>query len=297
MSDYQAVVYYGAIDPRCIPALMMRHSLKRGQRTFLATEGIRFRHPRWRSKAFSMLLNHPKLEVLAIGEGCADDFRNAGLTKPTYRKFGFFENYETFDGRSHTENNSCRLLSVGQLIERKNFLCIIHSLQRLATKITKPIIYTICGEGTQRPEIEAAISKLPDNISIELLGNCNAQQLDQCFRNADIFAMPSTYDGWGVVLNQAIHFQLPVIVSSGVRSAGDHLVPNGHNGFIFKNETELDEQLIQLIQDNPLRAKFASNSAKIASHWHIDTVAENLASIIGGEEPLIDRPFAPLVRV
>ena len=297
VSDYEAVVYYGAIDPRCIPALMMWYSLKRGQRTFLATEGIRFKHPRWRSKAFSMLLNSPKLEVLAIGDRCAEDFRNAGLTKPTYRRFGFFENYKKFAGRSHTGDNSCRILSVGQLIDRKNFLCIIHSLQRLAPKITQPITYTICGEGTQRLEIEAAISKLPDNINVELLGNCNAQQLDECFRNADIFAMPSTYDGWGVVLNQAIHFQLPVIVSSGVRSARDHLVQNTHNGFIFESEVELDDQLIQLIQDNPLRIKFASNSAKIASDWHIDTVAKNLASIIGGEESQIDRPFAPLVRV
>ena len=297
VSDYEVVIYYGAIDPRCIPALMMRCSLKRGQKTFLATEGIRYKHPRWRSLAFSILLNDPRLEVLAIGDRCAEDFRNAGLTDPTYRKFGFFENYKTFDGRSSTDGNSCRILSVGQLIDRKNFLTIIHSLQRLATNISQTVTYTICGEGTQRPEIEAAISKLPDNIKVELLGNCNAQQLDQCFCNSDIFAMPSTYDGWGVVLNQAIHYQLPVVVSSGVRSARDHLVQNAHNGFIFETESELDEQLIQLIQDSQLRASFANISAEISSDWHIDAVAKNLAIIIDGEEPLIDRPFAPLIRV
>lgn len=297
VSDYEAVVYYGAIDPRCIPALMMRCSLKRGQKTFLVTEGIRHKHPRWRSKAFSILLNDPNLEILAIGDRCADDFRNSGLTEPTYRKFGFFENYKAFGGRSPAEGNSCRILSVGQLIDRKNFLAIIGSLQRLATKISQTVTYTICGEGTQRPEIEAAISQLPDNIHVKLMGNCNAQQLDQCFRNSDIFAMPSTYDGWGVVLNQAIHYQLPVIVSSGVRSARDHLVQNAYNGFIFKNETELDNQLIQLIQDSQLRATFTNNCAEISSDWHIDAVAKNLASIMRGEQPLIDRPFAPLVRV
>lgn len=297
VSDYDAVVYYGAIDPHCIPAIMMRCSLKRGQRTFLATEGIRHKHSRWRLQAFSILLNHPKLEVLAVGDRCAEDFRNAGLTKPTYRKFGFFEHYRELSGESPSGEDSCRILSVGQLIARKNFLSIIQSLQRVASKITKTITYTICGEGTQRPEMEEAILNLPDNINVELLGNCNTRQLDQCFRNADIFAMPSIYDGWGVVLNQAIHYQLPVIVSDGVRSARDHLVQNTYNGFIFKNEAELDDQIMQLIQDNELRATFANNCAEISSAWHIEAAAKNLACLIAGEEPLIERPFAPLVRV
>ena len=277
---------------------MIRNSLKCGQRTFLATEGIRFKHPRWQTQVFSYLLNHPQLEFLAIGDQCAEDFRNAGLTKPSYRKYGFFENYTSFDGnKSHNAKGPCSILSVGQLIDRKNFLSVIHSLQRLATKITQPVVYTICGEGAQRSELEAAISELPDTIEVNLLGNCDASKLEECFRSADIFAMPSTYDGWGVVLNQAIHFQLPVVVSSGVRSAKDHLVQDGHNGFIFENEAQLDDQLIKMIQDHQLRAQFAKNSTEIACDWHIDTVAKNLARIVAGEEPLIDSPFAPLVRV
>ena len=109
--------------------------------------------------------------------------------------------------------------------------------------------------------------------------------------------MPSTYDGWGVVLNQAIHFRLPVIASGGVRSAQDHLIKNDHNGFIYNNQTQLDDQLLSLIQDQELRLRFAENSIAISSDWHIDTVASNLARVVAGEEPIIDSPFAPLVKV
>lgn len=298
VSDYESIIYYGAVDPRCIPALMMQNSLKRGQRTFLATEGIRFKHPRWRTWGFSYLLNHPQLEFLAIGDQCAEDFRNAGLTKPSYRKYGFFENYTSFDGnKSHNAKGPCSILSVGQLIDRKNFLSVIQSLQRLAARITQPVVYTICGEGAQRSELEAAVSELPDTITVELLGNCDASKLEECFRSADIFAMPSVYDGWGVVLNQAIHFQLPVIVSSGVRAAKDHLVQDGHNGFIYENEAQLDDQLLKLIEDHPLRTQCAKNSTEISHDWHIDAVAKNLALVVAGEEPLVDGPFAPLARV
>ena len=276
----------------------MCNSLKHGQRTFLATEGIRFKHPRWRSMGFSFLLNHPNLEFLAIGDGSAEDFRAVGLTKPTYRKYGFFENYAPYEADELSRDDSrCQILSVGQLIDRKNFLSVVRCLQRLATKIEHPVTYTICGEGSQRPEFEAMRAQLPENIELKLMGNCNATQLDECFRIADIFAMPSTYDGWGVVLNQAIHYQLPVIAASGVRAARDHLVRDDHNGFIYENDTELDDRIIKLIDSPELRTRFSDNSADIAKAWHIDTVALNLAKVVAGEEPVIDSPFDPLVRV
>lgn len=297
VKDYSTVIYYGAIDPRCIPAAMMWCSLRRGQKTFLATEGLRFRQSSLGSKGFGLLLNHPKLEILAIGHQCADDFRQAGLTKPKYRKYGFFENYPTHVQYQPSTDDICRILSVGQLIDRKNFLSIVYSLQRIANRSAKRISYTICGEGVQRPELESEIRKLPKHIEVNLLGNCNSEELERCFRSADIFAMPSKYDGWGVVLNQAIHFQLPVIVSNGVRAARDYLVQNGFNGFIFDSDIKLDEGLAKLVSDEELRSRFSYNSREIADVWHIDSVAGNLARVILEKEPQRASEFFPLGEI
>lgn len=294
VAGYSTVIYYGAIDPKCIPAAMMWCSLKRGQRTILVTEGIRHRHARWRSLGFSLLLNHPKLEILAIGDRSSEDFRLAGLTKPIYRKFGFFENYPADVKTDPCPEDTCRILSVGQLIDRKNFLSIVYSLQRIAEKLTQRIVYTICGEGIQRSEIESENKKLPKHIEVRLAGNCNSQQLDHHFRNADIFAMPSTYDGWGVVLNQGVHYCLPILVSSGVRAARDHLVKNNFNGFIYDNQDELDRDLTKLILDRSLRQQFATNCQLVASAWHIDSVAKNLARLISQADLEIDDPLVPL---
>jgi len=297
VASYSTVVYYGAIDPKCIPTAMIWSSLRRGQRVFLVTEGLRYQHPRWRSLAFSSLLNHAGLEILAIGDRSADDFRKAGLVKPTYRKYGFFENYLGDAQTSPAPANTCRILSVGQLIERKNFLSIIRSLQRMGAQSDQQIIYTICGEGEQRPLIESEIKKLSSNVEVKLLGNCNSQQLDECFRNADIFAMPSTYDGWGAVLNQAIHFCLPIIVSDGVRAARDYLVRDGFNGFIFNSDEELDDCLSKVVANRDLRAKLVENNQEIAKAWHIDTVASDLVRVLSGEEPRFESDFAPLGRI
>ena len=300
VAKYSTVIYYGAIDPKCIPAAMIWFSLRRGQKTFLVTEGIRYKHSRWRSLAFSLLLNHPNLEILAIGNRSDDDFRSAGLVKPSYRKYGFFENYPADANPSSDSADSadvCRILSVGQLIDRKNFLSIISSITRIADQTDRQIVYMICGEGSQRSQIETEIRSLPKNVDIQLLGNCDALRLSQCFQTADIFAMPSTYDGWGVVLNQAIHFRLPVVVSDGVRAASDHLVEDGFNGFIYDSKAKLDKDLLQLVESSNLRNQFSKNCQKIAEAWHIDSVARNLARIVSGQEPHLQNRFAPLGRI
>ena len=109
--------------------------------------------------------------------------------------------------------------------------------------------------------------------------------------------MPSKYDGWGVVLNQAIHFQLPVIVSNGVRAARDYLVQDGFNGFIFDSDIKLDEGLAKLVSDEELRSRFSYNSREIADVWHIDSVAGNLARVILEKEPQRASEFFPLGEI
>ncbi len=292
------VIYYGAIDPNYIPAFLIRNSLRRGQNTFLVTEGFRQQPSRLKSYCFRQFLNHSAFTILANGDRCADDFRNAGITRPTYRRFGFFEHYPTPDWSAKpSDDGICRILSVGQLIDRKNYLTSIQSLGRLASRIEQSIEYTICGEGNQRLELEAEISRLPENIIVRLPGNQTTKQLETYFQQADIFVMPSKYDGWGVVLNQAIHFHLPIIASEGVRAARGHLVRENDNGFMFNNEQKLDENMLKLIQDSELRLRFARSSAAIAEVWHIDAVASNLVRVLAGQEPIVDDSESPLVKI
>ena len=284
IEEYDIVIYYGAIDPKFIPALLIKKSLSRGQRTLLVTEGIRHAVPAWKAFCCKTLLNHPKLEIFAIGDQSADDFRKAGLVLPDYFKFGFFENYSQSLERDVVEKQGpVRLLSVGQLIERKNFSACLESLQRISSEIDCEIIYTICGDGPQMQLLKTLASRLPKHVAVDLLGNCNRDQLNDCFNDADVFLMPSKYDGWGVVLNQALHYCLPLITSSGVRSARGYLLKEGGNGFIFNDDSELDKSLKRLIIDNDLRKQFASQSQQIARHWHIDTVGENLVDFFSNQ--------------
>ena len=68
---------------------------------------------------------------------------------------------------------------------------------------------------------------------------------------ADVFVLPSRYDGWGVVINQALGAGLPVICSDQV-GAGYDLVEEGLNGLKFRAGDEQDlAKAMQRLADQP----------------------------------------------
>jgi glycosyltransferase involved in cell wall biosynthesis len=64
------------------------------------------------------------------------------------------------------------------------------------------------------------------------LGFRNQTELPAYYDLCDIFVLPSTFETWGLVVNEAMNAAKPVIVSDLV-GAGIDLVKTGENGDIF----------------------------------------------------------------
>src|SRR5207237_833514 len=88
------------------------------------------------------------------------------------------------------------------------------------------------GDGPLRPELEARAKKLA-NGDVRFLGFCNQSELPALYDLCDVFVLPSHFEPWGLVVNEAMNAGKPVIVSDQVGAAPD-LVKSGQNGFIFR---------------------------------------------------------------
>src|SRR5262249_36569992 len=79
---------------------------------------------------------------------------------------------------------------------------------------------------------------------IEYAGFQAPEALPEFFARAHVFVLPSRYDGWGVVVNQALAAGLPVICSDAV-GAGHDLVMDEVNGLKFSvgDATALAERM------------------------------------------------------
>ena len=64
-------------------------------------------------------------------------------------------------------------------------------------------------------------------------------ELSIYFRAADVFVLPTREDIWGLVINEAMAYGLPVITTDKC-NAGLELVIDGQNGYLVPTENEIE---------------------------------------------------------
>lgn len=118
--------------------------------------------------------------------------------------------------------DSIMLLSIGELIERKNHQIIIRALGKLKND---RIHYVICGKGPLKEELE----RLSDSLGVRthLLGF--RRDIPELCNTADISAFPSRIEGLGVAGIEAMAAGVP-LVASRVQGILDYVI-DGKTGY------------------------------------------------------------------
>jgi glycosyltransferase involved in cell wall biosynthesis len=88
------------------------------------------------------------------------------------------------------------------------------------------------GDGPLRLQLEAEASTLGVDSRVRFLGFVNQSQLPAVYRSADLMVLPSEYEPFAVVVNEAMCCGCPVIVSDRVGAARD-LIVHGRTGFVY----------------------------------------------------------------
>jgi glycosyltransferase involved in cell wall biosynthesis len=88
-----------------------------------------------------------------------------------------------------------------------------------------------CGDGPQRAELEAEARDLGLSDHVRFIGFTNQTQLPGVYCASDLMVLPSEYEPFGVVVNEAMLCGCPVVVSDRV-GAGYDLIRTGENGFV-----------------------------------------------------------------
>jgi glycosyltransferase involved in cell wall biosynthesis len=135
----------------------------------------------------------------------------------------------------------------------------------------------MAGDGQMRGQVQEML-KSEDIPNVIMPGFMNQDQLPSAYAAADLFVLPSAFnETWGLVVNEAMNFSLPVIVSDQV-GCGKDLVRPGWNGFVFDHtsERELADRMVELAQDAQLRQTFGANSARLVTEYSVSHCAEGI---------------------
>lgn len=171
------------------------------------------------------------------------------------------------------------ILFSGKLIDKKRPMDLLMAYERVNSE-NKALVYV--GDGHLRRKLEEYVKekRLED---VYFLGFKNQTELPKYYVIADIFVLPSTIgETWGLVVNEAMCFHLPVVVSDMV-GCGRDLVKHGENGFIYPvgDIGKLSNCLLELSQDHELREKMGGCSLEIIVKW---SYQEDVAGILAALE-------------
>ncbi|MBA3475330.1 MAG: glycosyltransferase family 4 protein, partial [Actinobacteria bacterium] len=154
------------------------------------------------------------------------------------------------------------VLSVARLVPEKG----LDTLIRAAAAAGSPIALLLAGAGPERERLVALAGSL--RVQLVLAGDVDWRRIHELYAAADVFALLSRHEPWGVVVNEAAAAGLPLVLSENVGAAAD-LLRHGENGFLVAadDSAAAARALAMLAADPARRATAGSASTRIAASW------------------------------
>jgi len=155
-------------------------------------------------------------------------------------------------------------LYVGRLVKHKNVEGLIQQFN--ANFSDKNAVLKIVGDGEQ---MEYLFDKY-NSEKVLFFGKKFNNELLAEFKSASCFVCPSSFEPWGLVVNEALSAGLPVIATKEVGACFD-LIKGKKTGFIANDMSEFGKMMLTLFDDDQLLKEYSVNASELMqNNWNYD---------------------------
>lgn len=167
------------------------------------------------------------------------------------------------------------LLYVGRIGPRKG---IDLALQALSRADATDVELLIAGTGRHEQHLRELAAELGVTDRVKFLGYVPDEELPSLYSSADVFVLPSLYEGFGLVLLEAMACGTPVI---GTNVGGiPTVIDDGETGLLVEREVPaLVEAINSLTSDEANRKRMAQNALEKARTTSWDSVVESVEQL------------------
>ena len=226
-----------------------------------------------------IIFGNSNIYGLAGGNATHKDlFRHYGMKDNHIFLMPMMVNNQKFFMCEDRTHDAFKFLYVGRVVECKNIEVILNAFVSTFEKNTN-VFLDIVGDGDLLPQYKQTYRKYKN---ITFSGKCVGESLIEKYHSADAFILPSVYEPWGLVVNEALSAGLPVIVSDKVGARFD-LVEGKDTGFVFKwdDVDELHEKMLTMTNDRKIYGRFSKNAYKLMhDHWNYDLYRDSLIKFL-----------------
>jgi glycosyltransferase involved in cell wall biosynthesis len=176
----------------------------------------------------------------------------------------------------------CEVVSIGTLIPRKGHEVLLRALGRL---FDLDWHLTIVGSPDRDPVHAHGLIALAEELKIahrvRFAGELVGEALENVWRGADLFALATNYEGYGMAIAEALKRGLPAVVTAG-GAAGKLIIPESGCVCPVGDRDQVSKSLRRLIFGRDLRRDMAEQAWQIGQtlpSW--ETQAAMFASALG----------------
>jgi len=164
------------------------------------------------------------------------------------------------------------VLSVGRFIPVKGFDILLQG----AAALPKDVGIYIVGDEAPKKYLEERERLGLSNV--HFLGFHRKQELARLYQAADLFVLPTRSDVWGLVINEAMAYGLPIVTTDRC-VAGVELVENGINGYIVPAEdpAALAEKILLVLDSD--RTEMGKAALKKIQPYTLENMARTHVEI------------------
>jgi glycosyltransferase involved in cell wall biosynthesis len=175
--------------------------------------------------------------------------------------------------------------AAGRLCYQKNFDLLIDSWQSVH-RLHPDWILEIWGDGPDKLRLQQKILDLRLEESVYLKGyeHCLITRL----ASSSIFVLSSLYEGFGLVIVEAMSCGVPV-VSTACPCGPKDIISEGENGYLVPvgDRSALADRISRLIEDSNLRKQMGASALKTSQQYSMNRIIGQWMSLF--EELLAER--------
>jgi glycosyltransferase involved in cell wall biosynthesis len=217
----------------------------------------------------AMVTRYPRLGALAVlTEADKEAFgRLLGGNEP--RLVRIPNSVRAMDG-VHADMSAGRVLAAGRLHPQKGFNMLIAAFAQIAPEVPDWHL-RICGRGRLRDALQRQVDDAGLAAAVTLAGP--ARDLDEELRRASVFVLSSRFEGFPLVLLEAMHAGLAV-VSFDCPTGPSDIIDDHRNGLLVPAEDVdgMAEAIRALMRDEELRRRCGAAAAETARAYTMDAI-------------------------
>jgi len=180
---------------------------------------------------------------------------------------------------NHADEKS-DIIFAGRLIKEKNVHILIEAVNLVKRRLPEVKCFII-GDGPERPKLEKLVQELNIQNNVVFKGfMTNYHDLISYMKSSEVFVLPSTREGFGIVVIEANASGLPVIVVNHKMNAACDLIVNDKNGIVSEFSKEaISGNIIDMIHK---KEEMRNECISMSKKYDWDKIVDSLEDFYEG---------------